>query len=1195
MTESSSVIEVTVKTLDSQSRSYKVRSELTVKQFKEHIASSVEIPVDKQRLIYQGRVLQDDRTLTEYNVDGKVIHLVERAPPQANMSCSGGVGASTRGAEAGTSSNHTTSQSAPHDRNGNSYVMLGTFNLPVNIMDPQQIQMSVQQMMSGVGDAGTSARVSSGSGSNSLVDVQINLDQSMQSEPRMRLQLAENLLRDACALIHRLEGVSSDSNSHSEVEVPQSSSSPPPSSSSVRGAVAPQPMDTGSPSAASSSTSSQTEVQAERPASTGLNHPSPAEFVEVLSEVRRVEERLRPFIERTHSILGAATSADYNNNTQEREEDQRILNLVGDAVRLLGNTLVVLGDLRCNLATSPPRHLYVVRPIAHYTHPVLLQAGLQHMSIPINLGTAVSMTSNGRQAAEGQRQSSQGSDQSNQQATGQAVPLHSNGTTHHQGQGTPRVIRITHQTMEPVVMMQMNINGESAAASQGPGQPNVAGPGQPGAAPAHYPGLPPEFMQAIVHQMSHQAAAMAAAASAGHPAQMMSGPDSMPSTEAAASPLAPRPAQGRVVITRPSFSPRIPQPVATRGTTINLRATVPTAGQQPGQDEPLAPSSLTQMINGLVGQLLMPGQPGDPLSISSSTRPQSSYSTSSLSESSTMSSPPPSANTSGQTSTHTTSSTSISQPAEGSPEANVAQFLASLLGGAAEPRAPDSGMAPSITVTLPGVPGFFQGMSDFTPASAPGPVASSPAQSTGPAPPQTGSSLGGNSLSPELFTGIVQGVLSTMMSALGAQQGNGESIAQFIQRLSQTSNLFAPGSGDAVGFFGDLLSLVCQSFSMVDMVLLLHGNAQPLSRIQPQLTDFFTEHYLQGQEPTDANIATAAEDLINGLEEYIAESFATVTVREGVDIVQTNLSFLRQQFTQMASHILRCSDHTFGPRLLLLCTQGLFECLALNLHCLGGEQRALIAVINHRIRRMSAEVNPSLVNWLTSMMSTRLHVILEHNPVTEDQIQHYIIYTHGESNQRAETEMQSESLSVQMEDSSSPAAATTAEEAMASSGDTGKSGAPPGDTTSSRDTQCPAGTPKGPEEAAPEMEPWAAAVPPEWVPIIRHDMLSQRKIKAQPPLSDAYLHGMPAKRRKTSQCEGPHLSLSDAVSRAARAAGVLPVTAPNSLQGELERPEVQEAYAKQVKSDIKERVRDNPDYNAQRFPNTHRAFSTEDS
>ncbi|XP_029918892.1 large proline-rich protein BAG6 [Myripristis murdjan] len=1205
MAESGTMIEVTVKTLDSQSRSYTVRGELTVKEFKEHIASSVEIPVDKQRLIYQGRVLQDDRTLTEYNVDGKVIHLVERAPPQTTMSGSGGGGVSSGGAEGGPSTSHTStaSQGVPHDRNGNSYVMLGTFNLPVNIMDPQQIQMSVQQMMAGVGEAGRNARVSTSTGSNGSVDVQINMDQSLQSEPRMRLQLAENLLRDTRSLIHRLEGPSGGSTSQLEPEASQSPPPSPPSSSSgpaAAGAAASQPMDTSPSPAPSSSTSS---TQTEGPPHSGPNHPSPAEFVEVLSEVRRVEERLRPFIERTHSILGAATSADYNNNTQEREEDQRILNLVGDALRLLGNTLVVLGDLRCNLATSPPRHLYVVRPMAHYNPPVLLQAGLPHMPIPINLGTTVTMTSNGRPAAEGQAQPSQATGQSDQQGQGRAPPLQPNGTNQQQGQGGPRVIRITHQTMEPVVMMQMNIDGESAGGSQSPGEPNAAGPGQPGATPVHIPGLPPEFMQAIVHQISHQAAAMAAAASAGHSGQMPAGPDSTASTEGAAPSQPPHPAQARVVITRPSFSPRIPQPVGARGTTINLRATVPpTAGQQPGQGTPLASSPFTQMISGLVGQLLMPGQPGDPTSTSSSTHSHSfSFSSSSSDSSFSTTTPPPSsANTSGQTSTHTTSTTSMGQPAEGGPEGNLAQLLGSLLGGGAGLGGPGSGAAPSITVTVPGLPGFFQSMPEFTPQPPSTLGTPVPPQTTGPPPSQAGGG-GGDSLSPELFTGIVQGVLSTMMGSLGAQQGTGESIAQFIQRLSQTSNLFTPGSGDAVGFFGDLLSLVCQSFSMVDMVLLLHGNAQPLSRIQPQLTDFFTEHYLQGREPTDVNIAKAAEDLINGLEEYIAESFATVTVREGVDIIQTNMSFLRQQFTRMATHILRCTDHTFGPRLLLLCTQGLFECLALNLYCLGGEQRALTTVINHRIRRMSAEVNPSLVNWLTSMMSMRLHVILEHNPVTEDQIRHYVIYTQRESSHRAEAEAepQSENQNVEMEESLSPAVATTAEEAMASSGDSSEMGAPPADTTparrvSSGESQGP-GAPTGQEETALEVEPWAAAVPPEWVPIIRHDMLSQRKLKAQPPLSDAYLHGMPAKRRKTTQCEGPHLSLSDAVSRAARAAGVRPVTTPNSLQGELERPELQDAYTEQVKSDIKERVRDDPDYNSQRFPNTQRAFSIEDS
>lgn len=100
--------------------------------------------------------------------------------------------------------------------------------------------------------------------------------------------------------------------------------------------------------------------------------------------------------------------------------------------------------------------------------------------------------------------------------------------------------------------------------------------------PMQIPGLPPEFMQAIVHQISQQAAAMATAATASHHGQQTGVPG--PTAQSGESPATPLPPQARVVITRPSFSPHIPQPGGARGTTINLRATVPpTASQQPGQ------------------------------------------------------------------------------------------------------------------------------------------------------------------------------------------------------------------------------------------------------------------------------------------------------------------------------------------------------------------------------------------------------------------------------------------------------------------------------------------------------------------------------------------------------------------------------------------------------------------------------------
>uniref|UniRef100_A0A8D0QGP5 Large proline-rich protein BAG6 n=1 Tax=Sus scrofa TaxID=9823 RepID=A0A8D0QGP5_PIG len=1096
-------LEVLVKTLDSQTRTFIVGAQMNVKEFKEHIAASVSIPSEKQRLIYQGRVLQDDKKLQEYNVGGKVIHLVERAPPQTQL---------PSGASSGTGSASATHGGGPppgtrgpgasvHDRNANSYVMVGTFNLPSD---------------------------------GSAVDVHINMEQApIQSEPRVRLVMAQHMIRDIQTLLSRMECRGGSQAQHSQPPSQMPTVAPEPvalssqTSESVESEVPPrEPVAAEEVEERASAQSPGLSPSGPAPAgptpapeTNAPNHPSPAEYVEVLQELQRLESRLQPFLQRYYEVLGAAATTDYNNNQEGREEDQRLINLVGESLRLLGNTFVALSDLRCNLACAPPRHLHVVRPMSHYTTPMVLQQAA--IPIQINVGTTVTMTGNGTRPpptpnaeapppGPGQASSLAPSSTTVESSTEGAPPP---GPAPPPAASHPRVIRISHQSVEPVVMMHMNIQDSGTQPGGVPSAPTgplgPTGHGQTlGSTLIQLPSLPPEFMHAVAHQITHQA--MVAAVASAAAGQQVPGFPTAPT---------------RVVIARPT--PPQSRPSHPGGP--------PVSGALPGAGLGTN-ASLAQMVSGLVGQLLM-----QPVLVAQGTPGMA---------------PPPAPATAsasaGTTNTATTAGPAPGGPAQPPPpqpsasDLQFSQLLGNLLGPAG-PGAGGPGMtSPTITVAMPGVPAFLQGMTDFlqatqtaappAPPPPPPPPPPAPEQQTAPPPgsPPGGAGspggLGPESLPLEFFTSVVQGVLSSLLGSLGARAGSSESIAAFIQRLSGSSNIFEPGADGALGFFGALLSLLCQNFSMVDVVMLLHGHFQPLQRLQPQLRSFFHQHYLGGQEPTPGNIRTATHTLITGLEEYVRESFSLVQVQPGVDIIRTNLEFLQEQFNSIAAHVMHCTDSGFGARLLELCNQGLFECLALNLHCLGGQQMELAAVINGRIRRMSRGVNPSLVSWLTTMMGLRLQVVLEHMPVGPDAILRYVRRVGDPPQPLPEEPMEvqgSERTSPEPQrENASPAPGTTAEEAMSR-------GPPPAPEGGSRDEQ---------DGAAAETEPWAAAVPPEWVPIIQQDIQSQRKVKPQPPLSDAYLSGMPAKRRK-------------------------------------------------LRADIQKRLQEDPNYSPQRFPNAHRAFA----
>jgi len=156
---------------------------------------------------------------------------------------------------------------------------------------------------------------------------------------------------------------------------------------------------------------------------------------------------------------------------------------------------------------------------------------------------------------------------------------------------------------------------------------------------------------------------------------------------------------------------------------------------------------------------------------------------------------------------------------------------------------------------------------------------------------------------------------------------------------------------------------------------------------------------------------------------------------------------------------------------------------------------------------------------------------------------------------------------------------------------------PPGSVTAGIDsdrlqTECPDGVEAMEDED--KDDEWKSIMPEEWIPVITTDIVRQRRMPPQAPFSDAYINGLPPKRRKMVDQRGitpSEDSIGDALKHAAAATGATPLTSLEDLSKAAKgNRKLHGAYRREIKKEVKTRLEKDTDYRPDKFPQTRDYF-----